>query len=363
MTSKSVQFRCPSCNNERPVNRKVLGRRVRCPECSHVSRVEENVNGNGESEPFDAYYHWLAIPPGEQPPNYYRLLGVAPFEPDPDVIAMSADRQMLHIKAQSSGRYGHDSQNLLNELAKARACLLDRDKRPAYDDELRKQLGSSQTAGTTKTASPAKKKKKSQATRNEPQVAELEPLQATRVATPPEPKRNGAPRPSAASQAAGEPPDQDPVLTFGGDKDDSESEMDMTPMVDVTFLLLIFFMVTAAFTLQKTIPMPAESQDPSTNPVDKEEDDPDIVHVFVDSLNTYYVRTADWEEEAPSEHEMVVKLRQASEGSNGDKPSTLLIRAHGDALYEKVIAVMDAGSEFEFRQMNVMMTEEDEVYD
>jgi len=33
-------------------------------------------------------------------------------------------------------------------------------------------------------------------------------------------------------------------------------EMDLTPMVDVTFLLLIFFMITASFTLEKTIPTP-----------------------------------------------------------------------------------------------------------
>lgn len=34
-------------------------------------------------------------------------------------------------------------------------------------------------------------------------------------------------------------------------------EMDLTPMVDVTFLLLIFFMITASFSLQKTIPFPS----------------------------------------------------------------------------------------------------------
>ena len=35
---------------------------------------------------FDPYYKWLGIPPGEQPPNHYRLLGVSLFEPDADVI-------------------------------------------------------------------------------------------------------------------------------------------------------------------------------------------------------------------------------------------------------------------------------------
>ena len=32
------------------------------------------------SAPFDPYYRWLGIPPGEQPPNHYRLLGVQLFE-------------------------------------------------------------------------------------------------------------------------------------------------------------------------------------------------------------------------------------------------------------------------------------------
>ena len=36
-----------------------------------------------------------------------------------------------------------------------------------------------------------------------------------------------------------------------------ESGLDMTPMVDVTFLLLIFFMITAAFNMQKSLPTEA----------------------------------------------------------------------------------------------------------
>ena len=45
-----------------------------------------------------------------------------------------------------------------------------------------------------------------------------------------------------------------------------EDELDMTPMVDVTFLLLIFFMVTASFTIQKSLQQAhAKSDDPSPN--------------------------------------------------------------------------------------------------
>ena len=35
-----------------------------------------------------------------------------------------------------------------------------------------------------------------------------------------------------------------------------EAEMDMTPMIDVTFQLIIFFMITATFVVQKTLDMP-----------------------------------------------------------------------------------------------------------
>ncbi len=54
------------------------------------------------------------------------------------------------------------------------------------------------------------------------------------------------------------------------DEDDSFSirsaesefdEMDLTPMVDVTFLLLIFFMITASFSLQKSIQVPPPNPD------------------------------------------------------------------------------------------------------
>ena len=37
------------------------------------------------AEAFDPYYKWLAIPPEDQPPDFYQLVGVHTFEEDPDV--------------------------------------------------------------------------------------------------------------------------------------------------------------------------------------------------------------------------------------------------------------------------------------
>lgn len=40
-------------------------------------------------------------------------------------------------------------------------------------------------------------------------------------------------------------------------------EIDLTPMVDMTFLLLIFFMITASFQLQKDLEVPSPSPEQS----------------------------------------------------------------------------------------------------
>jgi hypothetical protein len=89
------------------------------------------------AEGFDPYYVWLGIPPGEQPPNNYRLLGIKEFESDGDVITNAADRQMSHLRTYQIGTNASDSQRLLNEVASARRCLLDSEQKPVYDDELR----------------------------------------------------------------------------------------------------------------------------------------------------------------------------------------------------------------------------------
>ena len=88
-------------------------------------------------ESFDPYLKWLGIRDSRRPPDHYRLLGLELFEEDLDVIATGADRQMAHVRRFQNGDHLQVSQQLLNELASARICLLQRDKRMAYDEQLR----------------------------------------------------------------------------------------------------------------------------------------------------------------------------------------------------------------------------------
>ena len=92
------------------------------------------------AQAFDPYHVWLGIPPSEQPPNCYRLLGIALFESNADVVATAADRQMGHLRTYQSGKHSELSQRLLNEVARAKVCLLTPAKKAAYDAQLRQQL-------------------------------------------------------------------------------------------------------------------------------------------------------------------------------------------------------------------------------
>jgi hypothetical protein len=98
---------------------------------------------------FDAYRMWLGIPSEEQPPHHYRLLGIGLFESDREVIERAADRQSEHLKTYQTGPRAALSQKLLTEVAAAAACLRDAGKRGAYDDALRKQLASRESAQST----------------------------------------------------------------------------------------------------------------------------------------------------------------------------------------------------------------------
>ncbi|MEQ8787775.1 MAG: LITAF-like zinc ribbon domain-containing protein [Pirellulaceae bacterium] len=82
---------------------------------------------------FDPYYKWLGIPPEEQPPNHYRLLGLRIFEQDSDVIESAAEQRMMLLRSRQSGPNASACQRLLNEIAAAMNCLLDRETRTQYN--------------------------------------------------------------------------------------------------------------------------------------------------------------------------------------------------------------------------------------
>src|SRR6185436_1097156 len=92
------------------------------------------------SDTFDPYHVWLGIPPEEQPPNFYRLLGLRPLEQNSDVISNALDQRRTFLHSVQSGQRAVHSQRLLNEVSVAGVTLLDPAKKFKYDQELRKQF-------------------------------------------------------------------------------------------------------------------------------------------------------------------------------------------------------------------------------
>ena len=116
-------------------------------------------------------------------------------------------------------------------------------------------------------------------------------------------------------------------------------------------------MVTASFTLQKSIEQPPSSiEDPSTN-FQEEEDETEYVEVIIDQTNTYYVTTRDEEEvEAPSDREMRARVRDAKSNTGARR---LIIRAHVDSMHKKSVTVWDAGNNIGFDEIQMRTTDEE----
>ena len=136
-----------------------------------------------------------------------------------------------------------------------------------------------------------------------------------------------------------------------------EEEMDMTPMVDVTFLLLIFFMVTAAFSLQKSINMPRQQTDaPSTSVIEEESEDLDMVELEVDEFGAFLVMAPDWERETPGKQNLTSALREAIAGNKDGM--RLAIKVHEMAKLRFLVDAMDAGTIAGFAELEVTQVED-----
>lgn len=91
---------------------------------------------------FDPYRKWLGIPEDHRPPTHYQLLGISPDEQDIEVIEAAVLRQSAFVRNFQAGAHADDANRILNEIAAARLCLIDRRKRAKYDAELSGSQGS-----------------------------------------------------------------------------------------------------------------------------------------------------------------------------------------------------------------------------
>jgi biopolymer transport protein ExbD len=134
-------------------------------------------------------------------------------------------------------------------------------------------------------------------------------------------------------------------------------------MIDCVFLLLIFFLVTASFALQKSKEMPnpdKQEESKQARTYEEIEQDDDYVIVRIDRDSTVWVNDS----EAPSEQDLLVKLREARQGPPGSTskgPSKLLVLADGDARHETVVMVLDAGNAVGMESVRLADVDEEDL--
>lgn len=138
-------------------------------------------------------------------------------------------------------------------------------------------------------------------------------------------------------------------MKFGARDNDADADINLTPLIDVVFLLLIFFMVTTTFSREAEIKLKlpeATSQEQDASPEDN------LVTVQISDIGQFAVQGPDDEEAKELISAKLDTLRRAIENAAGDRRNpVILIRADALAPHRDVVNVMDAARTLGFFQI------------
>ncbi len=122
-----------------------------------------------------------------------------------------------------------------------------------------------------------------------------------------------------------------------------ELSVNLTPLIDVVFLLLIFFMVSTTFTreTQLSVDLP-EASGLARDEVDQQ------VEILIDESGQYRVNGR------PLVDQRLRTLQAAIyEISNGDTTLPLVISADAQAAHQSVVRAMDAAGQMGFSRLSI----------
>ena len=129
-------------------------------------------------------------------------------------------------------------------------------------------------------------------------------------------------------------------MNFGSPAAEDETGIELTPLIDVVFLLLIFFMISTTFTKETKlqINLPESSGDPVTQ-------QPSTIEVHVSAASEYAIASdADASARALINSNRETLINALSEFTELDEP-LLVIRADRKAPHDAVIKVLDVAQE------------------
>jgi biopolymer transport protein ExbD len=118
-----------------------------------------------------------------------------------------------------------------------------------------------------------------------------------------------------------------------GDQD--EPEVNLTPLIDVVFLLLIFFMVSTTFEQQSRIQI--ELPEATATPTESEDES---LEILIDAQGRYFIG-----EQQVVNSELRTLRAAISKAVDGREPLTVIIRADASTPHQAVITALDASSQ------------------
>ncbi len=153
--------------------------------------------------------------------------------------------------------------------------------------------------------------------------------------------------------------EEDEGFGGGAKKENEFGELDLTPMVDVTMLLLIFFILTARYIEQKTLPTPppsaSQKEDSSGGSSSSQVEFDDIadasIVVTINERNNFLV---DDVPVAPTD--LIAKIRQSQTGGKAE----IVIDAHPAAFHDTVVQVIDAANDLGIQKIRLTSKEGDD---
>lgn len=122
-----------------------------------------------------------------------------------------------------------------------------------------------------------------------------------------------------------------------------EPDVNLTPLIDVVFILLIFFMVSTTF--QKESEIKIELPEATADPVEQQDE---ILELVIDADGHYFIGE---QQVVNTELETLKIAIQKFLGERSDIPVT--IRADRRTPYESVVRAMDATSQLGLVQMSL----------
>jgi len=125
--------------------------------------------------------------------------------------------------------------------------------------------------------------------------------------------------------------------------DEDEPEVNLTPLIDVVFLLLIFFMVSTTFEQQSRI----QIELPEATATAAETED-ETLEIVIDAQGRYFIG------ERQVVNSEVKTLKSAiSKAVDGREPLTVIIRSDASTPYQAVITALDATSQLGLTQISL----------